>query len=80
MNTDEHIAVVYKEHTLGILGSAFGQPSIGPLNGLAHLGGAHALSGPFLFVTDDEFRPATLEDFHTFRVVYHPSYKIVEPS
>ena len=62
--------VVYKEHTLGILWQ--GQ-RLEVLNGLGSIGGLHFTDSPRL-VSSNEFRPATKEDFDTFKVVFHPEY------
>lgn len=69
------IAVVYKEHTLGTLnesGTMFER-----LNGLGSRGGLGILDSVRM-VSTDEWRYATIDDFKTFRVSYHPSYKIVD--
>lgn len=67
-------AVVYKEHTLGTLSSTFGKPSIEVLNGLASKGGKSIMDSPILFVSEDDFRPASLRDFEVFGVVYSDCY------
>lgn len=72
-------AVVYKENTLGLLGESFGMPSIGVLHGHVHRGGKHFTQSPLLFVDEADFRLATLADFDTYGVVWHPAYEVVDP-
>lgn len=72
------IAVVYQDHTLGILGRSFGKPMVETLGGLASKGGASVSDGPILFVNPDDIRRATLDDFDTFRVNYNPAYELAE--
>ncbi|CAH7361661.1 hypothetical protein VCRA2110O2_30151 [Vibrio crassostreae] len=71
-------AVVYKEHTLGLLGTTFDKPSIEVLNGLVSRGGKTIMDSPLLFVDEADFRPATKQDFETFRVVWNPAYEVVD--
>lgn len=71
-------AVVYKEHTLGLLGTAFDTHSISVLNGLVSRGGKTIMDSPILFVDEADFRPATMEDFETFRVVWNLAYEVVD--
>lgn len=69
-------AVVYKENTLGLLGSAFGKASVEVLNGLVSQGGKTFMDSLILFVKEEDFRPATLADFDRFRVCHHPDYLV----
>ncbi len=66
-------AVVYREHTLGLLGD---DGWIQPLR-ISALKGApfHLHEAPFVPDMKD-VRPATLADFDEFRVRYHPDYLI----
>jgi len=72
------MAVVYKDHTLGLLGEAFGARSVQVLNSKRHKSGICPLRGPLLFVNDEEIKPATLKDFETFKVVYNKGYRLEE--
>lgn len=67
--------VVYRENTLGILRGNM----IEVLNGLVSKGGKSFSDSPF-FVYEEEIRPATMADFDTFDVRYHPHYEIQQVS
>lgn len=69
-------AVVYKKHTLGLLGEAFGEPSIEVLYGFISKGGKHFTDSPMLFVNPSEYRLATIEDFDVFGVVHNENYLV----
>ncbi|SUJ07933.1 2Fe-2S iron-sulfur cluster-binding protein [Shewanella morhuae] len=71
-------AVVYKNHTLGLLSEAFGKPAIEILYGFISKGGKHFTDSPILFVSPSEYRLATIEDFDIFGVVHNEAY-LVEP-
>jgi hypothetical protein len=64
------LAVVYREHTLGVMMNSH---SLQVLNSSV-LKGAPFFQDSWLFVSDKEIRPARLEDFNTFRVLYHSDY------
>lgn len=70
IGTNMYKAVVYNNHTLGIL---FPNNILQVLYGKVHLGGKPWNSEPFN-VFDDEIRPATLNDFVNFNVKYHKDY------
>lgn len=70
-------AVVFKENTLGLLHVGdLGGESIEVLNGLVSKGGRAAMDSPISFVKKHEYRPATLADFDTFKVLYNEAYLI----
>lgn len=69
-------AVVYKNHTLGLLSEAFGKPAIEILYGFISKGGKHFTDSPILFVSPSEYRLATIEDFDIFGVVHNEAYLV----
>ncbi len=69
-------AVVYKNHTLGLLSEAFGKPAIEVLYGFISKGGKHFTDSPLLFVNLSEYRLATIEDFDVFGVVHSETYLV----
>jgi hypothetical protein len=73
-------AVVYKEHTLGTLfDMEAGKKGVEILRGLISKGAPlNVYNDPHYCVDDNDYRLATLEDFETYRVVYHPSYLITK--
>jgi hypothetical protein len=67
-------AVVYRDNTLGVLGEAFGYPSVQILS--SNKNGVHWSKGAIHFVRENEFRNATRQDFETFRVSYNEHYLV----
>ncbi len=63
-------AVVYREHTLGVMVDR----RILQILASSVLRGAPFFQDDWLFVSDDEVRTATVEDFDIYRVMYHPDY------
>lgn len=68
------IAVVYKDEALGLLSESFGKTSIEVLYWKKHSN--H--DSHILFVKDDEYRYATLEDFNEYRVCYNENWLLLD--
>jgi hypothetical protein len=70
------VAVVYKENTLGyVYDDAKNNQWMGVW--ASKIGGYDSNSG-ILLLDKANTRPATLTDFDTFRVKYHPSFRLVD--
>jgi hypothetical protein len=65
-------AVVYREHTLGVMVSS----GVMQVLNSSVLKGAPFFHDDLLYVSDDDVRGATTKDFDTYRVVHHPDYRI----
>jgi hypothetical protein len=73
-------AVVFKGHTLGLLGESFGQPSIEVLRTKAKGGTSTGHSENIYYVDSSEYRQATIADFVEYRVAHSNAYLINEDS
>ena len=69
----DNTAVVYQDNTLGLLCTTGERSSIGILTTFT---GASQHTAPILNPDKQHYRAAKLEDFNTFRVMYHNSYII----
>lgn len=65
-------AVVYREHTLGVMVNSH----VLQVLSSSVLKGAPFFHDSLLFVSDDETRRATMKDFDTYRVIHHPDYLV----
>lgn len=66
-------AVVYKEHTLGLLDPG---NIIGVLHASVLRGAPFSVHSTPIFASEQEFRQATLADFEAFRVKWHSDYLV----
>jgi hypothetical protein len=72
-------AVVFKGHTLGLLGECFGKPSIEVLRTKAKGGTSTGHSENIYYVDSTDYRQATIADFVEYRVVHSDAY-LIEPA
>jgi hypothetical protein len=66
--------VVMNDNTLGFINPTLLPGQMGVLHGSVLKGGHNWLNGPVLIAPSDVLRPATLDDFKTFRVVPPPGF------
>lgn len=71
-------AVVYQEHTLGLLGKCFDKPCIDVLRTKSKNLGATGHSSIIYSVEEKDYREATLTDFKVFRVAHSDAYLVAE--
>ncbi len=64
----EDKTVVYKENTLCVLENN----SLTVLNGLGTRDGKSMMQSPVCYFKEEDIRPATREDFDTFKVQFYP--------
>jgi hypothetical protein len=67
------MAVVFKEHTLGLL---YEGGVIGPLRASVLKGATFSVHESPFFANEADFRQATKQDFIDFRVSWHPDYLV----
>lgn len=71
-------AVVYQEHTLGLLGESFNKHCIDVLSTKSKSLGSTGHSQIIYSVDEKDYRQATLTDFKEYRVVHSDSYIVAE--
>ncbi len=74
-DSDGVMAVVYKEHTLGLIGPGI---FIGVLRASVLKGAIFSVHDDPFIANEEDLRQATMQDFHDFRVKWNPQYLVTD--